>query len=197
MTAILILAFFAVPSAYAQHGGKPYTHHQMAPVQNMQKWLQEGYTKKEVYHAAFIAEHSGKKMEAVLQYYKKHKSWKETATHFGVDVGKIRAEHHEAKEHFYAANKENIIRYLAQYNGRSRADIEKYARREEDRHFLILASALAKLGHKNLDTVMKMHRSGNDPQEIIESLKVDRHALFKEVRSIHEAIQGTSTRPPN
>ncbi|MGG4039728.1 hypothetical protein [Heyndrickxia ginsengihumi] len=191
---MITCAFISVASVEAspepEIKGQP--HHRLIIKQSeLDALLKKGYSKHDIFHALFIYEHSKQKttLENILQYHKQHPSWKETAKHFGVDIEKIKKEHREARNRFYATHKDKIINYLATYNHTSKQTIQKYVSKNEDLHFLIFASAIAKVSNKNLDQIMRLHQEGKSPHEIVKQLKIDRGKLFKEIRTIHDGIQ--------
>ncbi|MBY0123125.1 hypothetical protein [Bacillus sp. S/N-304-OC-R1] len=171
-----------------QHEGKH--HHQFISEQDMERLLDQGFSKKEILKAAHIAKYTNNKVDDVLNVYKKNdSSWDKTAEHYGLDMKKLRKEMCEHKEKFLQEHKEEVIENVAEYSGKKEKDIEQWVNDGIPLRFIVMGAAMAKVSNKNLEELIQMKKEGKSFREIKESLMIDREKLREEKRSLMKKIK--------
>lgn len=165
-------------------------HHSFINEKDMERLLDQGYSKKEILKAAHIAKYTNKKVDDVLNVYKKNdSSWDKTAEHFGLDMKKLRDQMCEQKEKFLQDHKEEVIENVAEYSGKTEEDIEKWLNDGISLRFIVMGTAMAKVSNKDLGELVQMKKDGKSFKEIKESLMIDREKLHKEKRLLMTKIK--------
>ncbi|MBT2690751.1 hypothetical protein J7I93_21660 [Bacillus sp. ISL-47] len=158
--------------------------------ESLLKSLQEkGYTKKEIYIASHIAKFSNQKVEEILAFYKKNdSSWEKTAQHYGVDLNKIKKNHHHMDK-FLEKNKDIVLKNVSEFSGKTAQELQGYLDKEIPLRFLVSGSAMAKAANKDLDEIIKMKEQGKSFHEIKKELNIEKEQIHTEMRKLVDKIQ--------
>ncbi len=161
-----------------------------------QTLIDKGYAKKDIYHAKGIAYFAKKDIEDVLNHYQKSGSWEKTASHFGVDLKKMKAKHkkmkakHEKIKKFYKENEEEILIFIAGYSSLS---IEELKKIQQDNSLktqqLMRAAIIAKLSNSALVDIVNEQKMGKKFYEIAKNRNVKKNEFIKEMKRIHHEME--------
>ncbi len=163
---------------YAENGGhhefKRDHHHHFVNEGDLKRLLDQGYSKEEILKAAHIAKFSNKKIDDVLNVYKKNdSSWEKTAEHFGLDLKKLKEQFHVHKEKYLQDHKDEVIENVAEYSGKTEDEIKAWADEGISLRFIVIGAAISKVSNKDLSEVIKMNKEGLSFMDIKNSLKID------------------------
>ncbi|MDQ0268991.1 hypothetical protein [Cytobacillus purgationiresistens] len=149
----------------------------------------KGFKKKDIIIASHIAKHTDKNAEEILAYYKDHEeSWKKTAAHFGVDLKKLK-EHHKKKEKRLLEHKDEVIKVLSSYSGRTEEEIQSWLQGGESFHLIIAGLAISKVSGTDINDIFKMKQDGRSIRQIKTDLKVKDEELEKEFATIFTEVK--------
>lgn len=171
--------------------GHPHSpHHLFLKEADFKRLKDQGYTKKEILKAAHIAKFADKKIDDVLKTYKENdSSWDKTAAHYGLDMDKLKEKCHEQKERFLEKHKEDVIDNVAEYTGKTEAQIQTWVDEGIPLRFIVGGAAMAKASNKDLEELIQMKKSGQDYHDIKKSLGLDQEKLYEEMKVLMGKIK--------
>ncbi|MEH7343068.1 hypothetical protein V7122_04100 [Bacillus sp. JJ1532] len=194
---MLVFGFILAQSTvitYAENGGhhefKRDHHHHFINEGDLKRLLDQGYSKEEILKAAHIANYSNKKIDDVLNVYKKNdSSWEKTAEHYGLDLKKLKEQYHEHKEKYLQDHKGEVIENVAEYTGKTEDEIKAWVDEGISLRFIVIGAAIAKVSNKDLSEVIKMKQEGLSFMHIKDSLKIDQKKVREEKKALMMKIK--------
>ncbi|MBP2241033.1 putative HicB family RNase H-like nuclease [Cytobacillus eiseniae] len=173
----------------SEKGEKGHPHHFIDEAE-FQRLVDDGYTKKEIIRAAHIAKYADKKIDDVLKIYKENNSsWEKTAEHFGINTEEMKKKCHEHKEKFLEEHKEDVIENVAEYSGKTEAEIESWNKDGVSLGFIVGGAAMAKASNNDLADLIKQKKAGQSFKEIKKSLNLDKEAFHAEMKVLMKQIK--------
>ncbi|MCF6411195.1 hypothetical protein [Pseudalkalibacillus salsuginis] len=169
---------------------KPAIHHK-SDMREIHSLLEKGHSKEDVFQAAHIARLSKKRIEEVLTYYKKSKSWEQTAEHFGVSPEKV-AEHRakwKAHKKQFEQHKEEILGFLEKYTNKDVSELKGYLKEDVRLHHLVKAAVVAKLSDKDLKAVIQYKKQGHSREEMMNHFNVNHDEMDAEMKKVWSEIK--------
>ncbi len=149
-----------------------------------------GYDKHDIYHAIKISKIAKQDPEIVLTFYKKNRSWKETAKHFGVDPNEIKHHRHWKKHKEYLEkNKDKVMLNLASYLNKEETELNLHLKEGVSLHTLVKASVLSKLSDVELEEILAKKENGQSFREISKELNVEKKDIIIEIKKLKQAIE--------
>lgn len=193
------LSFFLLGSALLQTPHISYAekntdheenHHHFIEKGDLQRLLEQGYSKKDILKAAHIAKYTDKNVDEVLKSYKENdSSWEKTAGHYGLDLEKLKKKCHKHKEKFLEENKETIIKNVAEYSGKTEKDIQSWLDEGVSLRFIVRGAAMAKASNKDLAELIKLHLEGQSYKDLKMNLHIDREKMHTEMMVLMKKIK--------
>jgi predicted HicB family RNase H-like nuclease len=178
----------------AEEGNKQeklhHPHRHFMNEADFQRLKDQGYTKKEIIKAAHIAKFADKKIDDVLKTYKDNgSSWDKTAAHYGLDMEKLKKQCHDQKEKFLEEHKEDVIENVAEYTGKTEAQIQGWLDEGVPLRFIVGGAAMAKASNKDLEELIKMKKGGQSFHDIKKSLNLDKAKMHEEMKVLMGKIK--------
>lgn len=165
-------------------------HHSFMDEADFKRLTNQGYTKKEILKAAHIAKFADKKIDDVLKTYKDNdSSWEKTAAHYGLDLKDLKKKCHEHKEKFLEEHKEDVIKNVAKYSGKTEAQIQSWLDKGVPLRFIVGGSAMAKASNKDLAELVKLKQAGQSFKDIKNSLNLDKEKMHTEMKVLMKMIK--------
>ena len=168
----------------------PNPHRHFIKEADFQRLKAQGYTKKEILKAAHIAKFADKKIDDVLKTYKQNdSSWDKTAAHYGLDMKKMKEKCQEKKEKFLEEHKEDVIENVAEYTGKTEAQIKAWADEGIPLRFIVGGAVMAKASNKDIEELIQMKKSGQSYHDIKKSLGLDKAKMHEEFKVLMGKIK--------
>ncbi|MFO1442724.1 hypothetical protein KDN24_05790 [Bacillus sp. Bva_UNVM-123] len=165
-------------------------HHHFINEVDFNRLLKQGYSKGDIYKAAHIAKFANQKIDDVLKTYKESdSSWKKTAEHYGLNTEELKKKCHEELEKFLMKNKETVVENVAEYTGKTEAEIVGYVEEGIPLRFLIHAAVIAKAGNKDLAELIKLKKEGKSYKDLLKDLNLDHKKLHMEKKTLIKKIK--------
>ncbi|WP_408009682.1 hypothetical protein ACJROX_05100 [Pseudalkalibacillus sp. A8] len=169
---------------------RPAIHHKFDK-REIHSLLKKGHSKEDVFQAAHIARHSEKRIEEVLTYYKRSKSWEQTAEHFGVSPEKVAEQRAKWKAHKkkFEQHKDEILSYLGEYSNKDVSELKSYLKEDVRLHHLVKAVVVAKLSDNDLKAVIQYKKQGHSREEMMEHFNVNHDQMHAEMKKVWSEIK--------
>lgn len=164
-------------------------YHKLIENEKIEELTKQGFTKKEIFMGALLGKQAKRNVDEVLTIYREKQSWEETAKQLGIsldDLKKIDSMHRWNQ--LLKENQKEVIEYLASYSNRNESDIRNDLDQNISLRFLIGASAMAKVSHKDVDGIISLRKEGKSFHEIMKMTGVEPTALFKELETVKKEI---------
>ncbi|WNS76722.1 hypothetical protein RRV45_06965 [Bacillus sp. DTU_2020_1000418_1_SI_GHA_SEK_038] len=194
---IIVFGFILAQSTiitYAENGRhheiKRDHHHHFINEGDLNRLLDQGYSKDEILRAAHIAKYSNKKVDDVLNVYKKNdSSWEKTAEHYGLDLKKLKEQYQEHKEKYLQEHKNEVIENVAEYSGKTEDEINSWVDKGISLRFIVVGAAIAKVSNKDLSELIKLKQEGLSFKDMKDSLNIDKEKVRAEKKALMKKIK--------
>lgn len=156
--------------------------------EHFEKLKKEGFERKDIFTAMFIAKKADKEVSEILATYKKTKSWEKTAQTYGIDLEKERKKAKQRMKKFVKEHKKEIAALIVE-KGEQEQVLKALEEKDVSIHQLVYVSAIAKESSVPFEEVYKKWKDGKRPHELMKEYKTSKKAVHKTKRMWYKEMK--------